>query len=239
MELKVSFSHDDYPSVNTFLLSEGNCVKAAKKILEAWFFTQKNQNSIITIWNESPLGKFGYTEEDSPSINIVAHIHRAIIKDSMIYFEQSSTEYDYLGEIIYQTDPISIFHFFKKIMVGVDKTLIKMEFDDWLEIFKPIEQDDTGNIYRSDVGLHGFTWTQVGCDNETSYIVEGFHYVNREGYIETTFPVIHGFTFEVNNNQTITTGKAKYLCIDFLEKIEAPEELWEDAIHDFFEEQTF
>lgn len=78
-------------------------------------------------------------------------------------------------------------------------------------------------------------WTIVECDDEEEYIIQGFHYVNRIGYIITQESWDAKKEVQVDINEKISIGKAKLATIDFLEEIgiELTDEQ-EDKLHDFY-----
>ena len=74
----------------------------------------------------------------------------------------------------------------------------------------------------------------IDGDYETEWIVPGYRFVNREGYFITEIPW-EDETLEINMNDMISTGEAKYACLDFLtEELNIPLEDFEDKIHDYF-----
>lgn len=77
-------------------------------------------------------------------------------------------------------------------------------------------------------------WTLVSAENEEEYIIPGYHYVNREGYFFTEKPW-DDENIEINLNELITVGLAKYTAIDFIEdELGIPLEDFEDRIHDYY-----
>jgi len=56
-------------------------------------------------------------------------------------------------------------------------------------------------------------WTLIDSDNENSYIVAGFHYINRVGYFVTEIPWEKEF-IEINLNEMISVSE----CLDYGEK---------------------
>ena len=53
-------------------------------------------------------------------------------------------------------------------------------------------------------------WTLVDEENEEMWILSGYHLVNRIGYFITEIPFEEDI--QVNDNEMITVGKAKYSC---------------------------
>jgi len=129
---------------------------------------------------------------------------------------------------------------------------MRMTYEEWLEKYQPLKNPLNENAsydgYMFDT--HGkdvdyirngfiancFLWTIVDCENEEQYIIPGWHIVNRAGYFVTYEPWIDE-EIEVNLNEMITVGEAKYACIEFLESLGIPEEQYEDLIHDFFNQK--
>jgi hypothetical protein len=78
-------------------------------------------------------------------------------------------------------------------------------------------------------------WTVVDCENEESWIVPGFHIVNRSNYYITPIPW-ESEDIQVNDNEMCTTGAAKYACLEFIEdvlSIQLTDEQ-QDKLHDFW-----
>ena len=122
-------------------------------------------------------------------------------------------------------------------------------YDDWVDQYQP-----TKNPFDKDAGYEGCmfetygeenefvldklnrntVWTLITGDNEDSWVIPGYHIVNRMGYFITTKPW-ESTDIEVNNNEMCTIGAAKYACIEFIEnKLNIPIEQFEDEIHDYF-----
>jgi len=122
-------------------------------------------------------------------------------------------------------------------------------YDDWVDQYQPIE-----NPFDKDAGYEGCmfetygeenefvldklnrntVWTLITGDDEDSWVIPGYHIVNRMGYFITTKPW-ESTDIEVNNNEMCTIGAAKYACIEFIEnKLNIPIEQFEDEIHDYF-----
>ncbi len=77
-------------------------------------------------------------------------------------------------------------------------------------------------------------WTLITGENEEEYIIPGYHIVDRMGYFITELP-FETTEVTVNLNEMITTGAAKYACIDFLEdELGLDPAVFEDKIHDYF-----
>jgi hypothetical protein len=83
-----------------------------------------------------------------------------------------------------------------------------------------------------------YIWTLIDCENENQYILPGYHIVDRVGYFITKKPWKSEFNIEVNVNEKITVGDAKYACIEFLtDVLGLPDERFEDQIHDYFSQK--
>lgn len=129
---------------------------------------------------------------------------------------------------------------------------MKITYEEWENKYEPLK-----NPLNSDAPYNGcmfetcgeelnyikqsnikpcFIWTLIDCENEEQYIVPGFHLVNRVGYF-ITWKYPENDDVEVNLNEMITVGAAKYACIEFLESLGIPEEQYEDLIHDFFNQK--
>lgn len=78
-------------------------------------------------------------------------------------------------------------------------------------------------------------WTIVECDDEEEYIIQGFHHINRIGYIITQESWDENKDVQVDINEKISVGKAKAAAIEFLDEIgvELTDEQ-EDKLHDFY-----
>ena len=122
-------------------------------------------------------------------------------------------------------------------------------YDDWVDQYQPIQ-----NPIDKEAGYEGCmfetygeenefvlnnlnkntVWTLITGDDEDSWVIPGYHIVNRMGYFITTKPW-ESTDIEVNNNEMCTIGAAKYACIEFIEnKLNIPIEQFEDEIHDYF-----
>lgn len=122
-------------------------------------------------------------------------------------------------------------------------------YDDWVDQYQPTE-----NPFDKDAGYEGCmfetygeenefvldklnrntVWTLITGDNEESWIIPGYHIVNRMGFFITTKPW-ESTDIQVNDNEMCTIGAAKYACIEFIEnKLNIPIEQFEDEIHDYF-----
>lgn len=120
--------------------------------------------------------------------------------------------------------------------------------DEFIEKYEPID-----NPYQKEAPFEGkmfetygkeleevenygdkYIWTVIDGDYETEWIIPGFHRVNREGYFITLVPWEDDI-LEVNLNDMISVGEAKYTCMDFLvDELNIPLEQFEDKIHDYF-----
>ena len=139
---------------------------------------------------------------------------------------------------------------------SLEQHLVNMdiEFEEWLLKYKPRKNRVTKNsLYNGhmfetcgkDIEFlrdsripREYLWTLIDCENEEQYIVPGWHLVDRAGYFMTKIPW-KDENIQVNMNEMITVGKAKYLCIEFLtDELGLPEDLFEDKIHDWFSHNT-
>ena len=129
----------------------------------------------------------------------------------------------------------------------------KLTFEQWIEEYNPIMNpftednpyDNTmfetfgneiehvvnhfNNINRKQV------WTLIDAENEERWIVPGYLYVNRLGYFITE-KEWESEDIEVNDNEMISIGKAKYLCKEFVEEelgILFTDEM-EDKLHNYY-----
>ena len=78
-------------------------------------------------------------------------------------------------------------------------------------------------------------WTLIDAENEETFIVPGYSYVDRLGYFITE-KEWESEDIEVNDNEMISIGKAKYLCKEFVEEelgILFTDEM-EDKLHDYY-----
>lgn len=57
-------------------------------------------------------------------------------------------------------------------------------------------------------------WTIINCENEESWIIPGFHFVDRFGYFITEIPW-ESEDIQVNDNEMCTIEEAVDYCIDF------------------------
>lgn len=124
-------------------------------------------------------------------------------------------------------------------------------YEKFVEIYKPIKnhiiQDTPYNGYMFEtygnqlkyIKESGHTdkhiWTLLECDNEERWIVPGYLYVNRLGYFITE-KEWESEDIEVNDNEMISIGKAKYLCKEFVEEelgILFTDEM-EDKLHNYY-----
>lgn len=122
-------------------------------------------------------------------------------------------------------------------------------YNDWVDQYEPIE-----NSFNKETAYEGCmfetfgeendfvldnlnrntVWTLITGDNEESWIIPGYHIVNRMGYFITTKPW-ESTDIQVNDNEMCTTGAAKYACIDFIQdRLNIPIEQFEDEIDDYF-----
>lgn len=131
---------------------------------------------------------------------------------------------------------------------------MEIEFEEWAKLYSPKQNlvsrhrpynglmfetygEDLDYITNKNTKDVEHIWTIVDCDNENQYIIPGFHLVNRAGYFITKKPW-RDADIEVNINQKITVGDAKYACIEFLEDVLGLDSNeFEDKIHDFFSQK--
>ena len=125
----------------------------------------------------------------------------------------------------------------------------KINFEEFVEQYKPVRNSNAefsaydGHMfetYGNDIArvketLNEKVWTLIDGEDETSWVIPGFHFVNRFGYFITKVPW-ETEEIEVNLNEMITVGKAKYSCVEFIESVMGleltPEQ--EDKLHDFY-----
>jgi len=128
-----------------------------------------------------------------------------------------------------------------------------LDYEKWAKLYKPkknkIDKNSPYNgcmfdtcgpeleyIKNSNIDHH-FIWTIVDCDNEEQYIIPGYHLVNRAGYFITKNAWIKS-DMEVNLNEMITVGAAKYACMEFLiDVMGLDSDKFEDQLHDFFSQR--
>ena len=82
----------------------------------------------------------------------------------------------------------------------MEESIKLITFDEFVNMFDPILNKEEGpyggflfETYGEDLALvkkynEDCCWTLVDCDNEESYIIPGFHFVNRVGYFITNIP---------------------------------------------------
>jgi hypothetical protein len=58
-------------------------------------------------------------------------------------------------------------------------------------------------------------WTLIDCEDEETWIIPGYHYVNRNGYFITEIPWEDEHGIQVNDNEMCTIDEAIDYCIDF------------------------
>jgi hypothetical protein len=120
----------------------------------------------------------------------------------------------------------------------------KITYEVWVDQYKPLNNPDTiegsyenkffqikEHLFKDDK----YIWTLVSGENENMWIIPGFHYVNREGYFLTEIPW-ESEDIEVNDNEMLTIGDAKYMCKDFIEDILdiTLTDAQEDLLHNYF-----
>lgn len=119
----------------------------------------------------------------------------------------------------------------------------ELTYEQWVEQYEPRENPNAQGescIWEfEDLKEKNFKvnhiWTLVDGENEESWILPGYHIVNRQGYYVTTYPW-ESQDIQVNDNEMITVGKAKYSCLSFIEdKLSlnlTDEEM--DALHNYY-----
>jgi hypothetical protein len=76
-----------------------------------------------------------------------------------------------------------------------------------------------------------FVWTIIDGENEETWIIPGYHYVNRYGYLVTEKPW-ETEDIQVNDNEMISNIDAKISCIDFYKGYDVI--VSENEVSDFF-----
>lgn len=111
------------------------------------------------------------------------------------------------------------------------KQFQKITFEQFLERYRPkvnsISREynlmyDYGNKEEMDFVKsfkNNYIWTEIETDYEETYIIPGFHIVNRLCYYITDKAWEHE-NIEINTSSMISIGKAKDACINFLESID-------------------
>lgn len=123
----------------------------------------------------------------------------------------------------------------------------KLTYEQWVEKYNPLKNHFTDAPYEGFAFetfgeelefvkkfQNCFIWTAINCDNEETWIVPGYHFVDRYLYFITHNPW-ENENIQVNDNEMISVGKAKYSCLEFLDEIGielTPEQ--EDILHNFF-----
>ena len=74
-------------------------------------------------------------------------------------------------------------------------------------------------------------WTIINCENEESWIIPGFHFVDRFGYFITEIPW-ESENIQVNDNEMISIIDATKHCYDFAKSIDI--QLSINDLSDFF-----
>lgn len=124
-------------------------------------------------------------------------------------------------------------------------------YEEWVEKFHPFQNPNTKegnyNNYFFDtlqevkdfsMNVPEFTrnqiWTLISGENETSWIISGEHFVDRLGHFVTK--ISSKEYVQVDDNEYISVGEAKYKCKEFIEDILNIEltNQQEDLLHDFY-----
>jgi len=121
--------------------------------------------------------------------------------------------------------------------------IIELTEKEWYALFNPIyNPEEEGSYYfneRSEalsVQNEKHLWTFIDGENEDQFILSGDHWVNRFAYAVTEIPPFVGLKFQVNWNEMISKGEAKYKAIEFIEDHLgiSDDDPRMDDIHDFF-----
>ena len=118
-------------------------------------------------------------------------------------------------------------------------------FEEFIETYKPQKnpfvQDssydghmfETYGVELAHVREYGNKniWTIINCENEESWIIPGFHFVNRLGYILCEIPW-ESEDIQVNDNEMVSDLDAAKHCYDFAQSINIP--LSMNDLSDFF-----
>ena len=118
-------------------------------------------------------------------------------------------------------------------------------FENFEETYKPIKnpfvQDSSYDGYMFETYGVELThvreqdnkniWTIVDCDNEETWIIPGYHVVNRLGYILCNIPW-ESEDIQVNDNEIISDLDAAKYCYDFAQSINI--QLSVNDLSDFF-----
>ena len=103
-----------------------------------------------------------------------------------------------------------------------------INFDTWFEKYKPIKNTITENSSYNETMFETFgddldfiksqhqnrVWTLLDCDNEESWIIPGYSWVNRIGYFITEIPW-ESEDIQVNDNEMCTVEEAIDYCVNF------------------------
>jgi len=126
-----------------------------------------------------------------------------------------------------------------------------ISYEEWVKQYRPIQnpfnKDGTYNntafeTYGNEIGYitsgefkQNCIWTLIISDNEEFWIIPGLKYVDRFLYFVTEVPW-EDENIQVDNNETISVGKAKYSCLEFIENVLGIELTLEqeDMLHDFW-----
>ncbi len=99
----------------------------------------------------------------------------------------------------------------------------KISFEQWYNLHKPLENEHGElidfDLEREELKKYSINniWTEVYCENEEVYILNGLHVVNKSRIFITKNPWEEDI--EVDCNEYISIGKAKYSCLEFLDSI--------------------
>lgn len=102
----------------------------------------------------------------------------------------------------------------------------KLTIKQWRELYQTIVNTNDSidfETYGEDLDFirsqnNNHVWTEVLCDDEETYIVPGYHLVNRLMYFVTKKPWSDE-NIEVNCNEMVDLEQAAQLCINFLRLI--------------------
>lgn len=116
----------------------------------------------------------------------------------------------------------------------------EINLEQWINEYKPIFIGDElkdFDLFREELKKYdnNFIWTEISCDDEEMYIITGLHIVNKFRIFITEIPW-NDENIQVNDNEMISIGKAKYSCKDFIEDelgILFTNEM-EDKLHNYY-----
>jgi len=122
----------------------------------------------------------------------------------------------------------------------IKKYMKEINLEQWINEYKPIFIGDElkdFDLFREELKKYdnNFIWTEISCDDEEMYIITGLHIVNKFRIFITEIPW-NDENIQVNDNEMISIGKAKYSCKDFIEDelgILFTNEM-EDKLHNYY-----